>query len=1396
MKRILGVLILIVVVIGVRAQVPQGLPYIFSHKYTQFKGFVQIDDGILLPQKDTNFIPIKPALVFRGQDSLLYVYNGSYWHKLASGIGFGKDTTIDDAIRDLDQDDIDNFHDAYQGKVVGLNYDTTTKILYLVLQDGSMLSTEIPIGSGGGGSDGNNYVTDFSFNPANGIMTIQRAGLTPLNRSLDGRYATIQRLADSAFAIRNSFPDTSVFVTKTTFNDTVTYLLDQMQNSGNNYPTDVDFDIFTGLLSIGRNGLPRISTNLDGRYIQRSELADTAQSIRSAIPAIPDLSNFATKQNLKDSSTLLRQNIHDSLEANAINLLAGTNINLQKIGNTIVIDAIGAGGGGGGSLSVVNLVTDLRNVTSDTGSVVFAKGYFSNYDGGGGIFYWHPTSTEPDDSGYVFKVTSVTTGRWIRLVENKDYIRSNWYGMLGDSSLLDIGYIRAWIGAAANRGKIALLSSGVHVFPPDFQYDGLYKDIHIQGEGRAKITTRWGSTTHEIVRRVDLKEPVPCRNCFVRVDRMSMETKYSGGVKVNNGRHDTTWRDVAYTAQIDDYIFIGSDGNTEIASFEDVKAAGLLTELNLVHNTDNYEDGIYVVSATQGGATGGGYQHLELNQSIYDTDGKKVPVLIGTVLKRVGGKWSRVEYTHGFVTGGSLIIDNVIFDDVSFYPFTTKGTDRSQANVPGRKFVVKNSVFRNVSRVSGLDRWGYNLSGSGGWGDWGGLVPGRYNHFLDKGLFNYDKTIIENNEFSYVHCSMFWEFAPTRQLIVRNNYVHDMYTVNEVFLYNPYGRSGSDDGYTNEPTNVNMSDNHILRVRKYSPTTQGYHIFRSFGGNTTYSNNRLSEFTGIAFYAGGANNLLVNNTVEYHVESYPLESGSSWAVHELFHLKGNIEFATGHDELIGNNIVRGGWFQAIDMKSRSAALKITGGRYQDAGYFVPVHKSTDSLREEYLHYILDLPTFQRLATIVGSDSTLRYDSSIAANDYVYWDKRRGIWMKFHKNAMRNVGLIDRSTTTAIPMFNENILITGSEFYGCHLMKIMVNAYDRIDVSNSAINLTSDIIFTTSTNNYINTMRFDNTVITKGLQVYQSPVAYPEVKNFYFNNSTLQVMPSYAPVLTFHDRLEWNNSRAILHRDYDSVALAGLSGYPTSSASYTVTFKGTGDYPQLIINNGYFDHKASRYASISLQGVKEARIKNTEFNLHQWKTNGTSNAVRSAIGLIDNDTIDILELDNIYINSPNISTRSLVTKFTAGTTTTINNLKFGRVYSSAGQLGVNSLLHEVTGDVSIGVTSFTDLNSVITNATILSRSSSVAFPNREVIKVTGSGSYVIPAGVMVDKIMVTSASAISEFKVGSAAGLGDYGFAPVDASGVVFETAISSLAANKTIYFSGATSEVTITIFKR
>jgi hypothetical protein len=59
--------------------------------------------------------------------------------------------------------------------------------------------------------------------------------------------------------------------------------------------------------------------------------------------------------------------------------------------------------------------TGLRGLTSDVGRYVYASNYSADtVPFGGGFFYWDEESTADDDGGSVFKITDVTTGRWIR----------------------------------------------------------------------------------------------------------------------------------------------------------------------------------------------------------------------------------------------------------------------------------------------------------------------------------------------------------------------------------------------------------------------------------------------------------------------------------------------------------------------------------------------------------------------------------------------------------------------------------------------------------------------------------------------------------------------------------------------------------------------------------------------------------------------------------------------------------------------------------------------------------------------------------------------------------------------------------------------------------------------
>ena len=47
---------------------------------------------------------------------------------------------------------------------------------------------------------------------------------------------------------------------------------------------------------------------------------------------------------------------------------------------------------------------------------VYVLGYYTPGDGGGGPFYWDPTSTAPDDGGLVIQSSLTPTGRWLRVL--------------------------------------------------------------------------------------------------------------------------------------------------------------------------------------------------------------------------------------------------------------------------------------------------------------------------------------------------------------------------------------------------------------------------------------------------------------------------------------------------------------------------------------------------------------------------------------------------------------------------------------------------------------------------------------------------------------------------------------------------------------------------------------------------------------------------------------------------------------------------------------------------------------------------------------------------------------------------------------------------------------------
>ena len=97
----------------------------------------------------------------------------------------------------------------------------------------------------------------------------------------------------------------------------------------------------------------------------------------------------------------------------------------------------------------IPLVADLRNQNRNIGTIYLATGLVTEGDTGGGIYFWNPSLTNPDDGFYYLQVTGVAIGRWTRI-----YAGSNIYNT--DGSLLDNrdvslnGYYLKFIGSSAN----------------------------------------------------------------------------------------------------------------------------------------------------------------------------------------------------------------------------------------------------------------------------------------------------------------------------------------------------------------------------------------------------------------------------------------------------------------------------------------------------------------------------------------------------------------------------------------------------------------------------------------------------------------------------------------------------------------------------------------------------------------------------------------------------------------------------------------------------------------------------------------------------------------------------------------------------------------------------------
>jgi len=119
----------------------------------------------------------------------------------------------------------------------------------------------------------------------------------------------------------------------------------------------------------------------------------------------------------------------------------------------------------------VNSIAQLKVLPHGLFPCVTVLGYHDPGDRGGGVFYWDPASTDPDNGGTIIVPASKPSpGRWRRMVEGP--LSVGWFGAKGDGTADDTAAIQAAIAAAHSNisGTTANLGPSVVLFPK-----GLYK---------------------------------------------------------------------------------------------------------------------------------------------------------------------------------------------------------------------------------------------------------------------------------------------------------------------------------------------------------------------------------------------------------------------------------------------------------------------------------------------------------------------------------------------------------------------------------------------------------------------------------------------------------------------------------------------------------------------------------------------------------------------------------------------------------------------------------------------------------------------------------------------------------------------------------------------------------
>ena len=123
--------------------------------------------------------------------------------------------------------------------------------------------------------------------------------------------------------------------------------------------------------------------------------------------------------------------------------------------------ATGATGASGTSAAGVPNLAALRAVIGTTNEQIVMGGYYAPGDGGGGTFFWDPTSSTGDDGITIIVPTGSTTGRWLRIYD-PGVISVRWAGAKGDGEHNDTAAIQAALDWNSPASSTVFMPAGTY----------------------------------------------------------------------------------------------------------------------------------------------------------------------------------------------------------------------------------------------------------------------------------------------------------------------------------------------------------------------------------------------------------------------------------------------------------------------------------------------------------------------------------------------------------------------------------------------------------------------------------------------------------------------------------------------------------------------------------------------------------------------------------------------------------------------------------------------------------------------------------------------------------------------------------------------------------------------